>query len=122
MSPWLTGLVTIASVLLGGGGLVSIVNAVIGRRGRRAEVADRLSDSTLKWVEQFQEEAAAARHEATEARREVAEIRTELRAVRSEAEALAYELRRLRLAIMAPDATVERLRAMVGPNGVNGAR
>lgn len=114
MSGWLQTLVTVCSLLFGGGGLAVLVNAVTGRKGRRAEVADRLSDSSLKWVQEFQEETARARLEASEARREVAEVRRELGDVRREAEALARDLRNLRGAIMSPNATLERLRAMVG--------
>lgn len=117
---WLTGLVAVATLLLGGGGLAVLVNAVTGRRTRKAEVADRLSDSSLKWVQEFQEETTRARLEASEARREVAEVRRELASVRREAEALATDMRNLRGAIMSPSATIERLRAMVGgefPNG-----
>lgn len=120
MSDWLTALVTIASVLFGGGGLAVLVNAVTGRRQRRVEVADRLSDSSLKWVQEFQEETQRARLEAAEARREVAEVRRELATVRREAEALARDLRNVRGAIMSPTATLERLRAMVGGDGLNG--
>lgn len=114
MSGWLQGLVTVCSLLFGGGGLAVLVNAITGRRGRKAEVADRLSDSSLKWVEQFQEEAKQARLETSEARREMAEMRRELAECRAEAENLARDLRNLRGAIMAPGATLERLRAMVG--------
>jgi hypothetical protein len=120
MSSWLTGLVGVASVLMGGGGLAVLVNAFTGRRQRKAEVADRLSDSSLKWVQEFQEETQRARLEAAEARREVAEARRELGEVRHEAEALARDLRNIRGAIMAPNATLERLRAMVGGDTTNG--
>jgi len=127
VSGWLTTLVTVASLLFGGGGLAVLVNAVTGRKGRRAEVADRLSDSSLKWVQEFQEEtsraraeAAEARRETSEARREVADLRREVAAVRTEAETLARDLRNLRGAIMSPNTTIDRLRAMVGGDGLNG--
>lgn len=120
MNPWLQALVAIASVLFGGGGLVAILNALTGRRGRRADVLERLSDSQLKWVEQFQEEAHAARLEAAEARREVAEVRREMGELRREAEGLARDLRNLRGAILAPDMTLARLRALVGGDSANG--
>lgn len=120
MNTWLTTLVTGASLLFGGGGLAVLVNAVTGRRGRRAEVADRLSDSSLKWVQEFQEETAHARMEASEARREMAEVRRELAECRHEAEGLARDLRNLRGAIMAPTATLDRLRALVGGESSNG--
>jgi chromosome segregation ATPase len=124
---WLTALVTLASVLLGGGGLAVLVNAVTGKRARRAEVADRLSDSSLKWVQEFQEEASRAREETrqsrlevAEARREVAEVRRELADIHRQAEVLARDLQDLRGAIMAPSATLDRLRAMVGGGQANG--
>jgi hypothetical protein len=127
VSGWLQALLTLAGVLFGGGGFAMLIQAVIGRRGRRAEVADRLSDTTLKWVQEFQEEAQRARLEAVEARRETAEARREaaecrleLAAVRAEATALARDLRDLRGAIVAPAATLERLRAMVGGDNLNG--
>lgn len=127
MQTWLTTLVTVASLLFGGGGLAVLVGAFTGRRGRKAEVADRLSDSSLKWVQEFQEEtgrarqeAAEARRETSEARREMAEVRREIAAARAEAEVLAQDLRNLRGAIMSPTATLERLRAMVGGGTANG--
>lgn len=120
MSGWLQALVATCSVLFGGGGLAVLVNAVTGRKGRKAEVADRLSDSTLKWVGEFQEETRNARLEASEARREMAEVRRELGDVRREAETLARDLRNLRGAIMAPTATLDRLRLLVGGDSFNG--
>lgn len=120
MNPWLSTLVTVASLLFGGGGLAVLVQAFTGRRGRKAEVADRLSDSSLKWVQEFQEETRQARLEAAEARREVAEVRRELAECRHEAEQLVRDIRNLRGAIMAPTATLERLRAMVDGGSTNG--
>jgi chromosome segregation ATPase len=92
-------------------------------------VADRFSDSTLKWVQEFQEEtararteAAEARRETSEARRELADMRREMATVRSEAESLARDLRTLRGAIMSPTATIERLRSLVDPGGATNGR
>lgn len=123
MNPWLTVAMALGSALLGGGALAVLINAVAGRNPRRAEVAEKLSDSTLKWVEQFQEEAADARREAADtrrevadARREIAEVRREMMVVRTEAEALAAQLRSLRASILSPATTMDQLRAIVTPD------
>jgi chromosome segregation ATPase len=122
MSPWLTVVVTAASALFGGGGLLVLVQAFTGRRQRKAEVADRLSDSTLKWVEQFQEETRAAWQELARARQEIAGLRLELAECQRQAEHLARDLRDVHGAIMSPGATLERLRAMVDGGTANGRR
>jgi len=114
VSGWTQVVLTVVGIIFGGGTMAVLVNAFTGRRTRKAEVADRLSDSSLKWVQEFQEETQRARLEASEARREVAEVRRELADVRHQAEALAADLRNLRGAILSPNATLERLRAMVG--------
>lgn len=117
---WLTA-ATIAGALLTGGGFVSIVNAISRRRVVRVEVADRLNEATLEWAEamkrdnaEVRRENSETRQELAEARREAAEVRREMTVVRHEAEALADDLRRLRLAILDPEATLERLRALLG--------
>lgn len=132
---WLTAVVGLVSALAGGTAGAALIRAVADRQPRRAEVADRLSDSSLKWVEQFQEEARAARAEAAEARAEVAAsrretadarrevdaMRREVAAVRDDAEILGRELRSIRSLILSPSATLEQLRAAVnGPGQTNG--
>jgi transposase-like protein len=118
-NPWVAALLGVLTLLLGGGSGAALFRLVAERRMRRVEVADRLSDSSLKWVQEFQEETRQSRLEAAEARREVAEVRRELAECRREAENLARDLRSLRGAILAPTATVERLRGLVEgtPNG-----
>lgn len=127
MNPWVTAVVTLVSLVLGGTSGAAIWKMISERKLRKVEVTDRFSDSTLKWVEQFQEEASRARQEASdarretsEARREMAEMRREMATVRTEAENLARDLRNVRGAIMSPTATLERLRAMVGGGELNG--
>lgn len=124
MNGWLTTLVAIASVLFGGGGaavlIKTVIDAIVGRRQRGVEVADRLSDSTLKWVEQFQEETRAAWQELAHARQEIAGLRLELAECQRGAERLARDLRDIHGAIMSPHATLERLRSMIGGGGLNG--
>lgn len=126
MSDLPTMIATVVGAGLGGGGLVAIVNAVARRRPVKVDAADRLSDGALKWVDEFQADAREARSEAAHARREATEAHAQMRAVRAEAEWLAGQLQALRRAIMAPDATLDRLRALVGPdanhNGTGGNR
>ncbi len=122
MNGWLTSLVTVASVLFGGGGLAVLVQAFTGRKNRKAEVADRLSDSSLKWVEQFQEETRNAWQELARARQEIAGLRLELAECQRQAEHLARDLRDVHGAIMSPGATLERLRAMIDGSTTNGRR
>lgn len=130
MSPLAT-VITVVGSVLGGGGFVALVNAFARKKLTKADVADRLSDSTLRWVEQFQEEAASARREASdmrreaaEARREASEARAEWRASRAEWQtmrqamqremrALVDQIRRVRAAAWSPNATIEKVRAVI---------
>jgi predicted RNase H-like nuclease (RuvC/YqgF family) len=120
MNPWVTVGLSLLTLILGGTSTAAIFKLVAERKLRKVEVTDRFSDSTLKWVQEFQEEAQRARLEAAEARREVAEVRRELAECRHEAENLARDLRNLRGAIMQPAATIERLRAFVDGGSTNG--
>jgi hypothetical protein len=133
---WLTTIITAVSALLGGGAVVAIVNALAGRKQRSVDAGGKLSDSALKWVEQFQEETAAARREAAEARTEAASAnaaaRREIDAMRQEAAAARREvaqvrdeaeraLRSIRLLVLSPGATLEQIREHVtGPGWLNG--
>jgi hypothetical protein len=116
----MTGIVTTVSTILagvlGGGGLVAVVNAVAKRSAVKVDAAARLSDETLKWVNEFQDSAKEARSEAFAARQEATEAHAEMRLVRTEVAWLAGQLQQLRRAILDPGATLERLRAMVGPD------
>ena len=122
---WATIIVSAITALLTGGAGVAIINAISSRRQRNAaarvkdaDASGRLSDSALKWVEQFQEEARSARQETAEARRELADMRREVASIRGDAEQLGRELRSIRALILSPSVTLEQLRAAVG--GANG--
>lgn len=119
--------ITLVAAIIGGlgglTGLAALVSAVIRRRTVTADAEVRLSDAAREWVEQFQEDAREARIEAKEfraeaaaARREAAETHAQMRAVKKEAEWLARQLQDLHRAILDPNVTLGRLRAMVGPD------
>lgn len=122
MTPLVVAVIGLLSSLLGGG-MATAINALAKRRTEKVDAAGKLNDSTLKWAEELQEDAAEARKDAREARREAAACRVEaekahqqMQQVHAEASELAAELRALRVAIMHPAADIETLRAMVsGP-------
>lgn len=90
---------------LSGGGLLPLIQVFRGRGRAQADAVDALSDTAREWVTDFKTEAM--------------EARAELRLVRVEATVLARDLRRIRVAIMAPDATIAQLRTMVETLGVS---
>jgi TATA-binding protein-associated factor Taf7 len=113
---------------MSGGGVAAIITAFAKRRTIQVDAAARLNDAALKYVAEQQaagvdarQEAREARQEASEARREATEAHRQMSNIRREAELLADDLRRLRMAIMDPHITLERLRAMVGDQSANGA-
>lgn len=100
-----------------GAGMIPLVQAFRGRGRARADAVDVISDTAREWVTDFKVEAQSARTE-------TAALRAEVGRCREEATALADELHRLRLAILAPSATIDGLRALVRRGsgaGMNGA-
>lgn len=122
MSALITTASTVLAGVLGGGGMVAIVNAFAKRRQVKVDAADRLSDGALKWVDEFQADAREARSEAAAARREATEAHAQMRAVRAEAQWLAGQLQALRRAIVDPNATLDRLRMLVAEDGTSNGR
>lgn len=130
MNNTLTVVAAIVGALGGLSGLAAVITALTKRPAAKAEAEVRLSDEARQWVEQFQEdaasaraeakearaEAAAAKNEATAAKNEAAEAHLQMQAVSREAAWLAGQLKDLRLRILDPNATIERLRAIVGPD------
>lgn len=117
---WVTVVVSLVAALLGTGGGAAIVTALARRKVTNVEAAERLNESTLEFATALKADAADARRETADARREMSEMRREMTNVRHEAELLAEDLRRLRLAILDPFATLDSLRAMVGHGPGNG--
>jgi len=115
--------VPIIAALLGSGGitgLIALAQAIRGRGKARVDAVDVLSDTAREWVVDFKAEAVAARTETAAARAETQAARTETEQLRAtvrrlsqEAAALADDLHRLRMAIVAPEATIDGLRELV---------
>lgn len=112
MNVWIA-VAGVVAAILGGSGIGSIITAIMSRGKIAAEAADVVSKISVQFAKDVQADATAARQEAAAVRRELAEVR-------AEAHALALELRRLRLAILAPSASIDGLRALVNPPGANG--
>lgn len=119
MSSWTTAVIA-AVTGLSGGGLVAIVQGLFQRRVTRADAADRLTDSAVEWATALKADADSARREAGEAyeaaraaRRELTEVHRQMAALADEVEIVTLRLRQWRTAILDPQTTLERLRAMV---------
>lgn len=122
---------TLASLILGGGGAGvagSLLKDLVQRPKTKAEAVLTLTDAAKRLVDELQEEVtaarketAAARIETAAARDETAEARRHVRLLTAEVDACLQTMRNWRAAIWAPDATLPRLRAMVGTEpGANG--
>jgi outer membrane murein-binding lipoprotein Lpp len=99
--------------LLSGAAGLKFVEAIFGRRRAKVDAVDRFADSNLKWVEQFQEDASAARTEASAARREANEALVAAGAARQQAEIVLIQMQRLAAAVHDPTMTIEHLRLIV---------
>ncbi|GIH07507.1 hypothetical protein Rhe02_55740 [Rhizocola hellebori] len=103
------------------GAVVAIVRAVMGRPLVQASAADQISTTALKLIVAAERSAERAGQEATDAKREATDARREATDARRAADEAAREVRLLKSAILAPTATLERLREMVGEPGANGS-
>lgn len=104
---WVT---TIAGAVGALAGLGALLNAFFGRSKTRAEAAQVITGTAVTWMNEFEEDAKAARRDAKA-------VREEMRSVRTEARALAEELHQLRTAILQPGITIDALRSLVGAGG-----
>lgn len=110
MKDWLVPV--IVAVLSGGllPGIGMLVKSYRSRGRERVDAVAELSKTSHEWVERFEAKA-------TQALDESARAHGELVRVRREATALADELHSLRLAILAPTATIDGLRDLVRRGG-----
>ena len=119
MNAWLLAGQIVAAIL-GGAGVTQVVQAFARRRPTRVEAVEKLNDATLKWAEELEKDAAAAREQAREARVDATECHRQMAAVRREATALADELHRIVRAVHDPYMSLDRLRVMVPFPPANG--
>jgi hypothetical protein len=124
---WVATVTSAFAAVGGAGGITAAVLVFSQRRKLKAEAADVIADSAVGLLAPYREELARLRADVVEARAETAEARIEARdarremsRARDEAQEIADTLRRWRMAIMRPSATIEELRAMVGSYGTNG--
>lgn len=108
-----------AGALTGVGG--AVVTGILQRPKARADAVGVLTDAALKQVNELQERTAQAEHEATAARNEAAAARHQVHLLTVEVDKCMRILRAWRAAILAPDATVQSLRELVGRESLNGA-
>lgn len=105
--------VAVVGVLGTAGGLGALAKVIFDRGKGRAETAQILTGTALTLVNELEEGAREARQEIQAARSEARAAQDEARAAWREAHQTAFELHRLRTAIMSPGVTVDELRAMV---------
>lgn len=116
--------------LLGGGGGISLVDAIKNRKRNRADTTAVVSDSAIKLVSSIQSALNEAQEDAQQARNEARQARTEAQAariaaraegdelwhqmhlMRREMEGLVYRFRQLRSAILDDNVSREELKLM----------
>ncbi|WP_422774445.1 hypothetical protein ACN28C_17215 [Plantactinospora sp. WMMC1484] len=111
--PWVQILLSAIGILGGGGGIASVAAVLSQRRRFRADAAEVLTDTALALIQplklrvaELEAETVVARQQVETATREVSELRMAVR----EATVM---IRRWRSAILAPDATLGQLRTLV---------
>lgn len=123
MPVWLQVVVSLASAALGAGALNALIKSMGSRGLRKVSQTVELADAALRQVNELQERVKEAEKSARQARDEAEEFRQEMVAARREAERAFRAWRRLRMAILHPEATVDQLRELVeADNGLPGAR
>jgi chromosome segregation ATPase len=89
----------------------------LGEEKRLADAADVITDTALTLVQPLRNELADVRKDLASAREMVNGLEQQLRRASNEAQRAWAEVRRLRMAIVDPTATLEHLRQQVSNNG-----
>ncbi|GIM88743.1 hypothetical protein [Paractinoplanes toevensis] len=122
---WVT-LAQVVGTLMGGGGLVAVVRAVMKRRPARVAAHVQLNQATLEWAAKLEASADRAWNRAEEAERkaEEADLRADkaeqtARRVQVQVDELARYLELVLRLINDPGMTMDRLRQTVGDGPVH---
>ncbi|MFG1775593.1 hypothetical protein ACGFIR_19975 [Micromonospora sp. NPDC049051] len=110
---WVQVLLSILGVLGGTGGLAVIATVVVQRSKFKADAADTLTDAALTLVQPLRTRVAELEEAALLARAQLDSAREQERQLKATVWDLRRTLDRWREAIMAPDATLRRVRALV---------
>lgn len=114
--------------LLTSGTVAGIIGAAFARPKTRAEAekveadaADVLTGKALTMVSRLEEQVTRAQDRVRDLDQETMQLRRDLAAAHGQVAVLDGRIRSLIAAILAPDATLQQLRAMVGHGpGING--
>ena len=110
---WVQVLLSVLGVLGGTGGLAVIATVIVQRGKFKADAADTLTDAALTLVQPLRTRVAELEEAALLARAQLDSAREQERQLRATVWDLRQTLDRWREAILAPDATLRRVRALV---------
>jgi hypothetical protein len=116
-SPWIQIVLSTVGLIGGAGGITAIATVLLQRRKFKADAAEVLTDTALTLVQPLGARVAELEAESLKARRQAEVASHEISELRASVQAVTAMMRRWRAAILAPDATIEKLRIMVGAGG-----
>jgi hypothetical protein len=111
--PWAQLLISAFGLISGAGGLSMLVTVLMQRRKLRADAAAALTEVALTLVQPLRARVSELEAEALVVREQLAASRREIQLLRARVWDLTRRLDRWRAAIMAPNATVDRIRRAV---------
>jgi hypothetical protein len=116
---WAIVIQTVVTVL-GSAGVLKIGEGLLRRKAVRVEVADKVNEMTVEWAAAVRAQADAADMRAESARKEAdsawdkaREANQRMSELLTQIEMATARLRRWRVSILSPEATLDALRAMV---------
>jgi hypothetical protein len=110
---WIQIVLSALGMLGGTGGVTAIATMLLRRRRFRADTADVLTDTALALVEPLKLRVVELEAETANARRQAAAMNQEIGELRRAVREVTVMMGRWRAAILAPDATIEKLRDLI---------